>query len=871
MNRNPLCKAKKGIYEDIWIPTICYSCNRGICLIRVHRINGVAVGLEGNIDGKGFETLSRNKGTVCPKAFGNIQKLYNPHRIKSPLKRTNPEKGKGIDPKFVEISWEVALKIIAERLKKIRTDDSRKFFEIGGGRKPSLLGTWKPFLKAFGARSSFASGGGIHCRLSDHYFGMVLHGAYTCETDYPYCNYLLMIGVNTMASGGATMTKQLIEAQARGMKMVVVDPVLTVTAAKADEWIPIKPCTDTAFLLALIHVIIHEINRYDENFLKTLTNSPYLVGLDGYFLRDPHENKPLVWDTVEQRAKQFNDETIQEFALEGTYSVYGRQGKPAFQVLKDHVLQYSPEWASEITEIPSTTIRRIAQEMVDHAKIGSTIQIEGLNLPHRPVATNIGRGVSGSLHLCQAFFAEHVLMVLLGSLETVGGHKGGSNQPGGRFATKGYEGSYSVIRPDKDGLVKTDTYKFAWPPVSSDATKTLLPYGIVIELAGTHLSYINYSDPPKNLLLPPDPEMAIAFRVNPPTSVGNPDLIVDVLKKIPFLVAIAYVENETTELADIVLPDHTDLERFDIAGQTRVGGQKFAGVALRQPVVQPQYNTMDISDILTELAERAGFLADYNEAINEGLLIGMVDPYRLEPSRKYTWEEILDRLCKSYSHGKYGLEWFKQKGALLTPAGVDKQYDIHLAVTSEKVRYHIPYIEHIKKTGENLKKNLSDVGIDWWPTDEYLALPTYFPSILDELPKDYDFYITRCETMQFYRGSNVEIPWNIESAEQVTGQGAILMNSAAAQERGIKDGDEIYVESPVGRIRQRVKLIQGIRLDTLQIPGQFGHWATPVAKEKRWVGLSALLPVSYRWTDPLTGAMQSQVIKAKIYKAEGES
>ncbi|MFH1710126.1 MAG: molybdopterin-dependent oxidoreductase, partial [bacterium] len=264
MHEKSFSKSEKDIHEDLWIPTLCYVCNKGICLIRAHRVNGVVVNLEGNVEGEGFEELSRNKGTVCLKSFGNIQKLYNPHRIKTPLKRTNPEKGRGIDPQWVEISWEEALNNIAGKLKKILADDSRKFFEIGGGRKPTITGTWKTFLKALGPVGNLQSGGGVHCRLSDHIFGLAIHGAYTCEPDYPYCNYLLILGYNAMSSGGAAIAKQLSEARARGMKMVVVDPVLTVTAAKADEWIPIKPCTDTAFLLALIHVVIHEIGVYDE-------------------------------------------------------------------------------------------------------------------------------------------------------------------------------------------------------------------------------------------------------------------------------------------------------------------------------------------------------------------------------------------------------------------------------------------------------------------------------------------------------------------------------------------------------------------------------------------------------------------------------
>lgn len=867
MSRNLLDKSREGINEDVWVPTLCYVCNRGTCMIRVHRVNGTVVGLEGNIEGEGFEELSRNKGYVCPKAFGNIQKLYNPHRIKAPMKRTNPEKGKGIDPKWVEISWEEALDTVAIKLKRVLEDDSRKFYEMGPGRKSFINGTWEPFLEALGPIGYFRSGGGCHCRLSDHVFGLAIHGAYTCEPDYSYCNYLLILGLNIMASGGATLNRAFSEARARGMRIVVVDPVYTVTAAKADEWIPIKPCTDTAFLLALIHVIIHELGIYDEEFLKNMTDSPYLVGSDGYFLRDKKGNKPLVWDSGERKAKPYDDETIKDFALEGTYRVDSVEGKPAFQVLKDHVRQYSPEWASAITDVPPPTIRRIAKELVDNAKIGSTIQIEGLTLPYRPVAINMGRGISGSVRSYHSFSGDHVIDILLGCLETVGGHKGGTNQPGGRWVVKSYAGKGSRMQADKDGLVKMDTYPFTWPPVSSDLKETLFPFLSVTEAHTNHLSFINYLEPPKGLPLPPAAEMAIAFRVNPVVAMGDQQLMGEALKKIPFLVAIAYVENEVTELADIVLPDHTDLEHCELAPLTRVAAMQFSGMALRQSVVEPLYNTMDISDILTELADRAGFLAKYNTRINEGLGMGLEEPYKLTLGKKYPWLEIVDRQCRSNSGGKYDLEWFKKNGATLNRVGAEKQYDVYLEMSSKKIRYPLPYMELVKKTGEELKRNLTQVGVDWWPTDEYLPLPTYFPAVIEELPKEYDFYVTRCQVMQFYRGSNVEIPWLIESAESVTGIGSIIMNANAAKDRGIKDGDEIWVESPVGKIKRRVKLIQGIRPDTLQIPGEFGHWATPVIKEKGWVGLSALIPIKYSWTDPLTGAMQAQVMKAKICKA----
>ena len=117
----------KGIQEDVWIPAICEStCVESPCLLRVHRVNGVAVGVEPNTQIGDWENLEKNHGRLCAKPYAQLQKLYNPHRIKNPMKRTNPEKGVGIDPKWERISWDEALDTIAEKLKKIRADDPKK-------------------------------------------------------------------------------------------------------------------------------------------------------------------------------------------------------------------------------------------------------------------------------------------------------------------------------------------------------------------------------------------------------------------------------------------------------------------------------------------------------------------------------------------------------------------------------------------------------------------------------------------------------------------------------------------------------------------------------------------------------------------------
>ncbi len=85
------------------------------------------------------------------------------------------------------------------------------------------------------------------------------------------------------------------------------------------------------------------------------------------------------------------------------------------------------------------------------------------------------------------------------------------------------------------------------------------------------------------------------------------------------------------------------------------------------------------------------------------------------------------------------LEWFKKNHILVKPVSVEEQYDIYFNMQSKKLRYPVPYMEIVKRTGDELNRNLIEKGIDWWPTDEYTALPVYFPPVLEEAPPDLNF------------------------------------------------------------------------------------------------------------------------------------
>ncbi|MDZ4245582.1 MAG: molybdopterin-dependent oxidoreductase, partial [Dehalococcoidia bacterium] len=708
---------------------------------------------------------------------------------------------------------------------------------------------------------------GIRCGSSMHTFANHIHSAFRCHPDLTYCNYLLVIGFNLAVSGGVVMNLAWRDAAKRGMKTVVVDPVLTATAARSEEWIPIKPSTDLALLLSLIHVIIHEIGRIDEEFLKTMTNSPYLVGQDGNFARDRSTGKVLVWDTDAGAAKPFDDPSVKDTALEGTFTCGNEGCKPVYQVLKEHVAEYTPEWASKITEVPASTIRKIAGEYVDHASIGSTIKLNGTVFPFRPVHIIIGRPVEASMNCYQAVIASHILAALVGCLEVPGGHGGGTVQP--TYLDLG-------LNPGDDGMINMHSDDYSWPPVSYDGAEIFTPFGLHRtrpHLAGLgrpgHLAWLNLTHPPKNFPMPPAPEAYIRWRSNPLLSIGDPAPVYDVLTAMPFLLSISYVHDEVTELSDIVLPDHTEMERFELLPTTRAPGvaRRYKQIALRQPVVEPLHDTRDISDILTELAARMGFLAEYNETVNT--LSGLIEPYKLEKSKKYNWIEIVDRQCKSVTKGSHDLEWFKKNGAITIPMKAEDIYGVHLHMKRSGMRYPIPYMEKVKRKGDDLIKHLAEHEIDWWPTNAYTALPTYIPCVLEEVPPEYDMFVVTSRLIEFNLGKNIELPWLLELTEHMGDQPEIVLNTATAAAKNIKDGDMVWLESPVGKIKGSVITREGIRPDTILIPGQFGNWAMPLASKTGWVNQSALTTIDYKWTDPVTGSIQGNVVKARIYRAGG--
>ncbi len=882
------------------IPVYCYQCVAGPDLLKVVVKDGVAVGVEPNHDVAGEHPAC---GKVCVRAYGLIQKLYNPHRIRGPMRRTNPRKGRGEDPRWEPISWEEALDILAAHLNSIRAkglvDDAgypRLAATFGsGGIAPAYLGTFAAFLAAWGpVDQGIGSGQGVKCYHSEHLYGEFWHRAFTVAADVPRCNFVLSFGYNGDASGGVTGVFRHAEARARGLTWVQLEPHLSVTGAGAAEWVPIRPKTDAAVLFALLHVILreHDWRRVsDVPFLERRTSSPYLVGPGGYYLRDPRSKKPLVWDLDRQRPVPFDELQHARPAMEGSFIAAGvevgadgaersvsERVRPAFAHLLDHVAPYTPEWAATIADVPAETIRRLAREYLHHATVGATVEIEGTTYPHRPVAVLLGKTVTNGWGGYECCWARTVLAALVGALEVPGGILGTTvrlNRPA--------QNRLDSVRPGPDGFMDqplNPTARDAWQasPRIRNAYQTLVPLADnspwSAALGPAHLPWLFMESPPEQWPAPTVPDVWIIYRTNPAISNWETGRIERELARFPFVAAFAYTQDETNWYADLLLPEATDLESVQLY---RVGGTKYieqywehAGWALRQPVVAPPCDTRDITDVATELAARTGLLDRYLEAINRGSgttvsLKGDGYDLRFAPAVAPKAEEIWDRVCRAASRSLTGgeaehdLPWFRTHGALFVPFPTTRYY-LHAAMVTRRLRYELPYQERIKRLGAELEARLHERGITWWDAqlEEYQPLPrwTDFPGIWrgraaahGRRPEDFPFWLLTSRSMQYSWGANVSLPILADVARHVKGHFGVMLNRCAARRLGIAEGDLIEVESPTGRTRGQAILREGVRPDVAVILQQFGHWATPFARGLEMPSLNQVASMDLALTD----------------------
>jgi anaerobic selenocysteine-containing dehydrogenase len=501
--------------------TMCRLCLNG-CGIVATVENGMVVRIDGDPDNP------HNLGKACAKGRAGFFTLESPYRIKQPLRRTNPEKGAGVDPGWVPMSWDEALDLVAARLKQIQEDDCRRLWFVSFDYFNVFEGPWS---LGFGtlvqpSSSAFFCGNAVHSPAFLNQFAL------DTVPDVPLTRYVIAEGTQW---GGAVHYDTMNAAFQLGrnrekVKVVSVDPVCTHAASMADEWIGIRPGTDAAFLLGLANVMINELGIYDAPFLKNLTNAPYLVGADGQYVRDANTRKPLIWDLAANLARPF-DAAIGDAAILGTYQVAGQAVRPAFQVIADQVRKYPPEEVSRITSVPAATVRRIAKEFGEAASIGSTITIDGEQLPYRPACVLWSRGLSHHKHAHLNGMAGMLLQTIIG----------GQDVPGGSV---GYH--RSGCRPTDDGLLTVMERPGVTHPTSPYPPRTVTqPRSIdLFELFpvacfSRAFAVRGITQPERYGNLTLQPKMLIQRHANMAYTGGGKETMAEVFRRVPFIVSIA--------------------------------------------------------------------------------------------------------------------------------------------------------------------------------------------------------------------------------------------------------------------------------------------------------------------------------------------
>jgi thiosulfate reductase / polysulfide reductase chain A len=470
------------------IPGMCEMCVWRCGLLAKVK-DGRVVKLEGNPD------HPHSKGKLCPRGQAGLMNTYDPDRVLTPLVRAS-SRGEG---RFRKASWEEALDIVAKNMLDIKRKYGPEAMVFSATHNLSQV-QFENLLQAYGSpnygtQRSLCFNAMIVSNLMT--FGMEEPGR-----DYNELKYIIYTGRNLAEAISNSETGEMIAAIDRGAKVVVLDPRFTKTAAKAAEWLPIRPGTDSAFHLAMLNTIITE-GLYNSGFVNA-----YTVG---------------------------------------------------FSDLASSVMQFTPEWAAGITEIPADTIRRIAREFAAAAPYA---------LAHNGWRTS---------NFVNSFQTERAIA----ALNTLAANWGIALLPaageGAGGLGKAPQPAYPRISAQRlDGV----PWKYPFVP---------LKIGVFQQL--------------RDSILDGKPYQAHGWfvaRQNPAMSLPDRKKTLEAFSKMDFIATIDIIMNDTSWFSDVVLPEASYLERYDPL--TAVGPRAW----LRQPVIEPQGEAKSALWIYKELGTRLG-------------------------------------------------------------------------------------------------------------------------------------------------------------------------------------------------------------------------------------------------------------------------
>lgn len=568
-----------------------YNCEN--CFLTGYKRDGKIVRIEpGDLPNK------PQNNNACLRCMAFPRKVQDEEaRVMYPMKRTG-ERGSG---EFERISWDEAIAAIAEKLNAaIENDPQSASFYIFTGNLNTLA--WQAPARM--AHCLGASTWAMEGIMGDHGTSM----GYTLTTgsvdpghdaaDYFNSNLLILFGTNTADTRVPTL-RYLTQAQQKGVKLIVIDPRMSSTAAIADQWIPINPGTDAALALAMMKVIFDN-DLHDKTWLANYSCAPLLVSDETGEYVHPSEGMFCAWDTATDSMVEIDPEKSggeddgtsgpeSTLALTGSFTVNGVACHPTMDDLIAETQQWTLERVAQITGIPADTIEQLALEYANA----------------NPGALQASQGITRYYYSFEAPRAIATLAGICGNLGRSGGgvhrnNNGVTTDPSlsGNYAgsllndaewTGVGEGSFGSFLNSTRALYGPNTEEFTKAKVFKsseiyDAAITGKPVPIDFLYIATS-NFINMS---------PDANK----------------IVNEVFPAIDFIVTADPFWTWTAKYSDIVLPTTTWYENWDIA-------TKGAWLCVNKPAIEPMGESKSDTEIMTLLAQEVGVADEWPRADEE--------------------------------------------------------------------------------------------------------------------------------------------------------------------------------------------------------------------------------------------------------------
>jgi anaerobic selenocysteine-containing dehydrogenase len=551
----------------------------GFCALCRSRCGCISTVVDGKLVSVDPDPSHPTGGSLCVKGRAAPELVYAPDRLLYPVKRTRP-KGDP-DPGWVRISWDEALDWTAKQMRAVADRHGAEAVAFAvttpSGTAVSDGFPWiNRLIRLFGSPNmTWAE---ELCAWHRDYATAYTFGVDIGTPDFPRTGCLLLWGHNPSVSYLAQAT-EVAETKARGAALIVVDPRRAGLAAKADQWLRVRPGTDGALALGLAGVMTGE-GRYDRDFIRDWSNGPFLVRDDtGQFLTAAElrgdASHFVVWDMAAARpvaydpvAGRYVDE-VKEPQLLGSVRVATSHGvvacRPAFECYAALCREYPPERVARIAGVPAAQIVETARLLWER----------------RPVSYFHWTGLEQHTNATQTVRAISLLYALTGSFDAPGGN----------------------VRPTR-------------PPSNDLGALSLLPQGQLEKALGFaerplgigRNSWILAADLFRSIVdgTPYRVRGMVGFGGNMLLSQPGARAAREALARLDFLVFADLFMTPTASLADVVLPVSSAWEREGLRvgfGPTHTGEQL---VQLRRAAIAPLGEARSDTWIACELAKRLG-------------------------------------------------------------------------------------------------------------------------------------------------------------------------------------------------------------------------------------------------------------------------